>query len=129
MASRRAGGAAAALLLQSRRAAAMAVGRHASGAAGAPAAAGAAAPDFPGPVRAALVRGLPSSFAGGLKMQEPGQAIDMALAARQHGAYEALLRELVRARGGQGSARLAGRRTRCARRRVPCMEPGPAAVF
>jgi hypothetical protein len=46
-------------------------------------------------VRAALVRGLPSSFASGLKMHAPGEPIDMALADRQHDAYTRLLRRLV----------------------------------
>jgi hypothetical protein len=47
-------------------------------------------------VRAALVRGVPSSFAtGSLKMEAPTEPINIDLARTQHNAYVALLRELV----------------------------------
>lgn len=55
----------------------------------------AAGRDHGWPIRAALVRGLPSTFANSLKMEEPGQPIDMALAHQQHDAYTRLLRQLV----------------------------------
>jgi len=46
-------------------------------------------------IRGALVRGLPSTFANGLKLEQPGEPIDLALAAQQHGAYTKLLQGLV----------------------------------
>ncbi|KAI8473797.1 MAG: hypothetical protein J3K34DRAFT_409953 [Monoraphidium minutum] len=72
-----------------------AVARCASSAASGAAAADVGTGNAPFGVRAALVRGLPSTFASSLKMQAPGEPIDMQRAQQEHDAYVALLRELV----------------------------------